>query len=161
MKTALLIAIAGSLIVANAYADDMSSGCGLGWQVTNRMSLVSSSIRGTTNVIASNTIGMTSGTSGCDQHSIVKTEKKGIHYVEANFENLMVEMAQGKGEYLEIFAILMGCTSGEVQEFSALARDRYSKIFTSDSITPVKMLKNLKEQMSTSPHLVSGCDVSV
>jgi hypothetical protein len=161
MKRSLMIAafalFFGSLA---AHAEDQSSGCGLGWQVSNKNSLLSSSIRNTTNGIASNqTFGMTSGTSGCAKHSIVQNDKKGIHYAEANFQNLQVEMAEGHGEFVENFASVLGCSPASYGEFSNTMRAHYSEIFD-ESATPSKVLTRVKGAMQAEPGLVAGCKVS-
>lgn len=58
-------------------AGDSSSGCGADWYIFKKNSLVSSSLRATTNAILLNaTFGMTFGTSNCSQHSIVKVLDK-------------------------------------------------------------------------------------
>src|SRR3954471_20570420 len=100
MKT-LLVAIALALVSSAAFASDGggSDGCGLGWQVTQKKSFLGTTTRGTTNAVVPPTFGMTSGTIGCDQHGFAKNDQKAIEFVAANYEPLMVEMAQGNGEY--------------------------------------------------------------
>jgi hypothetical protein len=68
----LLVGVAVLMTSSLAFSDDQSSGCGLGWQVTQRMSLLSSAVRTTTDWFLPNTFSMTSGTSGCAHHDIVK-----------------------------------------------------------------------------------------
>ncbi len=72
----LVFALAVSFLTLAASAEDKSSGCGLGWKVTSRQSLLSSYVRYITNAVTTSTFAMTSGTSGCDSHSIVKNDKK-------------------------------------------------------------------------------------
>lgn len=101
-----------ALVSTSVIAADGSSGCGLGWRVAPKQSLLSSMTRNTTHVILPNTFSMTFGTSGCSQHSIVKKDRAVEHFVEANFENLQIEMAQGQGESLLALSELMGCDAG-------------------------------------------------
>ena len=125
-----------------AYAADSSSGCGLGWSVFKENTLVSSSLRMTTNGLFFNqTFGMTSGTSNCARHSIVKNESKGIHFAEANFKQLAVEMAQGQGEYLQGFAVATGYI-GDMALFGKLVQANYERILPDATTTPDQMYHN-------------------
>ncbi len=137
------------LLAGTVQAEDKSSGCGLGWKVTSRNSIVSSYVRAITNASTSSTSGMTSGTSGCDNHSIVKTEKQDIHYAEANFHSLMTEMAKGQGPYLKGFAIVMGCQGAQVDSFSSLTQKNYNQIFPMNGTNPSEMLEATKQALSS------------
>src|SRR4051812_42395838 len=101
---AAAVLMIGTVLPSVSRAQDSSSGCGLGWAVSQRQSLLSSWIRNSTNVTFSNTIAMTFGTSGCARHDLVLNEKKPIYFAEANFNRLMIEMAEGHGEFLGAFA---------------------------------------------------------
>lgn len=107
----LLLVLLISIFANVSFAGDGSSGCGLGWQVAPKQSLLSSFSRSITHVFLPNTFSMTFGTSGCARHSIVKKDSAIQHFVEANFENLQIEMAQGQGENLAMLTELMGCDS--------------------------------------------------
>lgn len=133
----------------SSYAGDGSSGCGLGWQVAPRKSLVSSFTRAFTNAMTSSTIGMTLGTSGCDQHSIVMNEKKDIHYAEVNFHSLMVEMAKGQGEYVKGFAMVMGCSDAETADFAKSAQKNYNTLFPASGSNPSQLVNSMRNTMST------------
>lgn len=142
-----------------ASAADSSSGCGLGWEVTQKQSLVSSAIRSTTNVVLPNTFSMTFGTSGCSKHSIVKNEQEQKYFVEANLEQLTLEMAQGEGEYLRGFAVVMGCENA-YGDFSRVVRKNYGEIVPS-AANPSVLLENVKAQIRANPTLVRACAAAV
>lgn len=131
-----------------AQAEDKSSGCGLGWKVVQKNSLLSSYTRSITNAVTSSTFAMTSGTSGCDQHSVVLNEKKELHYAESNFHSLMTEMAQGQGEYLKGFALVMGCDSSHVSDFSQAAQKNYNNIFPASGTNPAQLVNSMKQTLS-------------
>lgn len=131
-----------------AQAEDKSSGCGLGWQVVKNHSLLSSYTRSITNASTSSTSGMTSGTSGCDRHSIVLNDKKHIHYAETNFHSLMIEMAQGQGEYLKGFALVMGCSSAQTAAFSKVAQKNYNNLFPAEGASPSGLVNTIKTTLS-------------
>lgn len=157
MKRILIIALLSAFTAVGAYADDQSSGCGLGWQVTRRNSLLSSYVRAITNATFSNTIGMTSGTSGCSRHMIVKSDKQDIHYAEANFNELMVEMASGQGEYLQGFAAVLGCDPSAYESFSGMAQSKYPEIFSPGQLSPAAMLRNVKREIRGNAELSASC----
>lgn len=106
-----IILCAALFMSAGVFAADSSSGCGVGWQVTQKTSLSASSTRSTTNAFLPNTISMTFGISGCAHHSIVKVDKEVQYFAEANLENLQLDIAQGSGESLATLTTLMGCGS--------------------------------------------------
>lgn len=140
-----LLAIAVIFFAAHAHAEDKSSGCGLGWKVTQRNSLVSSFVRALTNYTTTSTFAMTSGTSGCDHHSIVSKDKQDIHYAEANFESLMVDMAKGNGAYLQGFAMVMGCNANEAAAFSQVSQKNYDQFFPNSGTTPNELVNSVRD----------------
>jgi hypothetical protein len=142
IKSVLSVVLLLSVFTLSAHADDQSSGCGLGWQFFKKNSLVSSSLRSTTNVIALNTIAMTSGTSGCAKHDIVMKEKAALYYAEANYQKLQSEMAEGQGEHLKAFAMLLGCQGANAVQAERLLQGNYGNVFTSDQVVPSEMLNN-------------------
>ena len=152
----ILGALALCALTFNTYAADSSSGCGLGWQIFSKNSLISSSLRATTNAITLSTVGMTLGTSGCAQHSIVKNESQGIHFAEANQQQLMVEMAQGEGEFVASFATVIGC---DVASFGPAVQKNYTKIYTSEETTANEMYQNLKTAVVTDETLARACAI--
>ena len=156
LKWAVLVAVVG-LFSSTSFAEDKSSGCGLGWMILKKNSLVSSSLRATTNGIFSNSaFGMTSGTSGCAQHDIVKNDSKGIHYAEANYEKLALEMAQGRGEFLDGFAAVMGC---DTKVFNKKLQENYFQIYGQEDMTPVDMYSNVKGVILNDFDLAQSCGV--
>jgi len=131
------------LISSTAFAQDHSAGsdsCGLGWQVTKKKTFSATSTRGTTNSVIPPTFGMTSGTMGCEQHGLVKADMKSLHFADANFENLMAEIAEGQGEYLTGFIQMMGCKPS--LEVTSALQFNYSSI--SESATPGELVNKTK-----------------
>lgn len=103
------LAIAAQLGLPLAQAADSSNGCGLGWELTSKQSLLSSAIRQTTNTILPNTFSMTSGTSGCAKHEIVQNDERAVYYAVNNYDSILPEIAQGQGEFLAAFGEALGC----------------------------------------------------
>jgi hypothetical protein len=151
----VLVLLAGLLLFsAAAFASDSSSGCGLGWMILKKNSLVSSSLRATTNGIFFNaTFGMTSGTSGCAKHDIVQNEKKAIHFAEANFGKLMQEMSQGSGEYLTSFSAVLGCKNNA--GFSSAMQKNFSAV--ADATNGVALYNKVSNQFNTNLEIQKAC----
>lgn len=154
----ILVYVALIFGVAASFAEDKSSGCGLGWQVSKDKSLVSSSIRATTNnLFYLNYFGMTSGTLGCAYHSIVLNDKKSLHYAEANYNNLQVEMAEGRGETLATFAEVMGCHDSSIPAFNARVQSSYQKLFDGANDSPAVLIERVRQEIQSDASLASAC----
>lgn len=128
MKKILAVFASVALMAPMAFAGNGNSGgdgCGLGWEVYDGKSIVGTSIRGTTNSVVPPTFGMTSGTIGCDQHPIAMTQKEAVEYVSKNYEPLMIQVAQGRGEYVNAFASTMNCRDAG---FGSVLQQNYSQL---------------------------------
>ena len=155
MKKLLLI---GALLISTqAFAADSSSGCGLGWAVLKKNSLISSFTRTFINATFSSTIGMTFGTSGCSQHSIVKNESQIIHFAESNYYQLQKEIALGQGSYLTAFSGLIGC--GDSAQFNSKIQKNFDKIYPELSTTPTAALKNILQTVQGDQELSRNCHI--
>ncbi|RYZ74154.1 MAG: DUF3015 domain-containing protein [Proteobacteria bacterium] len=157
MKKFLVIALAFT-VTASSFAGDQSSGCGLGWELFKKNSLVSSFSRTITNAIASNTIAMTSGTSGCARHDIVMKHQEALHYAEANYQKLLSEVAIGSGEHLSSFVAILGCEGANGVSASALLQSQYGELFPIDSASPSHLLNESTRTIYSSP-LQSSCQL--
>ena len=70
---------------------------------------------------------MTTGTIGCDQHEIAMNNQEAVQYVAANYESLMIEAAQGNGEYVSAFGATLNCSNAQ---FGALLQKNYKALST-------------------------------
>lgn len=157
IRKLVLLAVLAGVFASQAFAEDKSSGCGLGWAVTKKQSFLGTTTRNTTNVFIPNTFGMTSGTMGCAQHSIAKKEQPAVNFVLSNYDTLQMDMAQGGGEYVTGLATLMGCGDGVQAEFGRMTQSKYREIFGNGKATPVQVFQNVKTQVQSTPALASGC----
>jgi hypothetical protein len=141
-----------------AQAADSSSGCGLGWSVTQKQSLVSSSIRSTTNTYLPNTFSMTSGTSGCAKHSIVKNDQNAVVYASNNVHSLVADMAKGEGEFLDGFAVALGCSGQSRAAFGGFVQSNFAQIqAASVSGDGVELYRAVRTQLESSPEFRGVC----
>jgi len=149
MRVFILIALLVST-VSVAQADN-STGCGLGSMIWQKNSIVSALFRATTNhSFSSQLFGITSGTSGCSQHSIVKREMYPVYYAEANLPELRHEMAYGQGEYLITFSEVLGCNPQGQAEFMKWAKSSYPVMFMNGNSSSSDLLAGLKDFKKTS-----------
>lgn len=123
----LVLSIGGQ----GALATDGSSGCGPGWYVFQESSLLSSLLRSTTNsfLYPIVTFGMTSGTSNCTQHSLVKTEQESLKYATENYYELLTDVATGRGEATATFAQIIGCSPQSIPLFQKRLRAKFNQLF--------------------------------
>ena len=99
----------GLLFSASAFAKHYgAAGCGLGSIVMGKSGnqVIASTTNGTS---GSQTFGITSGTSNCVDHHGQKMSL--TPYIETNQQQLLSEMAKGRGEALAGLAHLMGCAN--------------------------------------------------
>ena len=137
---------------------DSSTGCGLGSMIWRKNSIVSALFRATTNhSFSSQLFGITTGTSGCSQHSIVKRDMYPVYYAEANLPELRYEMAQGQGEYVATFAEVLGCSPAAQVEFTAWAQSSYPKLFSNAKANSQDFLKGLGRELKQTS-FASSCD---
>lgn len=153
----IIIGLIALISATSVFAGDSSSGCGMGWEVAKDQSLVSSSTRSLVNATFSNTIAMTLGTSGCAKHSIVKNDAKGIHYAEANMNQLAIEMARGNGEFVAGFASVFGCQNSRA--FGSMVQNKYESVLPSEKTSGVELYNNVKAQIKNNATLSSTCSL--
>ena len=122
MKLALVIS---TLFFSLAYAGNDSDSCGAGWYVTQKKSLFGTSTRGTTNGTIPPTFGMTSGTSGCAQHSLAKKEEKSKAFTYENYDSLIIDMAVGEGESLLALSSLLECD----KSFALATKENFKNLY--------------------------------
>ncbi len=138
------------LISTTLLAEDKSSGCGAGWQVTKSMTTSGSVTRSLTNATFSQSLAMTSGTSGCAKHDLVMQEKEKIHYVESNLIPLRREVAMGEGERINALAAIWGCQNAE--SVSPSLKRNYRQLFYK---------KNPSEVVQGLNTLLASCSLKV
>ncbi|MBF0298071.1 MAG: DUF3015 family protein [Oligoflexia bacterium] len=163
--TAILFLISITMVIMPltlfAAQGDTSVGCGVGWYVTKSMTTTAATTRVSTNATFSNTLAMTTGTSGCARHSIVMNDKMGLHFIAANYQNILLDVSQGNGEYLIGLSRSMGCSDKVSSVFSNETRSHFSEIFpiVNDQENHEKSLQFLKRMIKNNQVLVSSCNI--
>lgn len=161
MKRLCLASFVASAFFASVQAlgADGSSGCGPGWYVLKDNSILSSSLRATTNGILwpSTTVGMTLGTSNCAKHKLVEKEKESLHFATMAYHDLQVQMAQGKGSHLSAFAATLGCDWRAQEAFNKAIQANYDNVFPSSDVNPTGLVGNVVETIQANPELAARC----
>jgi hypothetical protein len=157
MKRILVFAVVfvmSVMLVSSAFAAKKGSsgkarnnvGCGLGtmlWQGNADNSSLFQAFQATTNgTFGSQTFGLTTGTSECDQPSTFVKNDRLNEFVVANMDNLAKDIAMGRGETLEAFAELLQIPTEKRAEFNQKMQTNFAKIFTSENVVLANVVDN-------------------
>jgi hypothetical protein len=146
--------------LAMAANPDTGPGCGLGklaWaEYKGQKEIAPQVLMATTNGTGMNTIGISSGTSGCTNDGKIMSEHKTTVFASLNFEALSAEMAQGQGEHLTSLATLMGVPADRHAEFFAMTQERYTSLVQAGEASPVALVKSLNDAIAGHPVLAQA-----
>jgi hypothetical protein len=133
---------------AAAYGD---AGCGLGSLVFGNQAGVVQVLAATTNgTSASQTFGITSGTSNCAPVAFAEGTKV---FVEANREVVAKEISRGSGESIGALAVINGCR--DVRGVGAALQREFASIFPSEQATSAQVTAGILRTLYADPAL--GC----
>jgi hypothetical protein len=152
MKTLMLFALIFSPAAAFASSAGGSDGCGLGWEITKKKSFLGTTTRGTTNSFVPPTFGMTTGSIGCDRHSLAAADKGALELVATHYDALLLDMARGQGETVTALAHVLGC-GGNSASFSAMTQENFESL--TDGASVVELVRRLKSEAALRTDLQS------
>jgi hypothetical protein len=149
-----LMALGASQAKASPYG---TAGCGLGSIVFGDDQGIVQIFAATTNgTFATQTFGITSGTSNCiDTGHSASVDQEA--FVKMNYASLARDAAAGKGEYLSAFATLLGCEAPAHAELFSVAHANQSSIFTDDA-QPTAVLESMKAAAKQDETLRNSCN---
>ena len=81
-------------------------------------------------------------------NGLLKAEYKALAFAAVNRENLLQDMARGRGEYLESMGKLLGVPSSQEQEFYGRAQRRTSEFTLAERPKPVEIVTALRYDWS-------------
>jgi len=137
-----------------------AAGCGLGSMIVGPGNGITQVFAATTNgTFGSQTLGITSGTSNCGDHGLVKTSKEREVFAQENYTSLVKEMAQGKGENLSTLANLYQCPAAKHTEFGAMVQAKFDSLVASEQTTSAELLSKLENQLAGNPALATSCNI--
>ncbi len=135
------------------------AGCGLGsllfWGDNEPVAQV---LAATTNgTFATQTFGISSGTSNCVSGGVLRAEHEQAAFAEVNFEDLKRNMAAGGGEYLRSFSTLLGCEEWAKPAFFKMTQERFDRISPSEKAGPIELVVATKAEIRANPALALAC----
>jgi len=135
------------------------AGCGLGSLIFGPDNEpVAQVLAATTNgTFATQTFGITSGTSNCVDGGVIRAEREQAAFAEVNFDDLKRNMAAGGGEYLRSFSSLLGCEESARPAFFKMTQDRFEAILPSEKAGPIDLVVATKVQIRANPTLARAC----
>lgn len=155
-KKLLAVTLVGLFpITAMAAGENNVGSCGWGSKVFDGQRAIAPQVlAATTNGTSGNqTFGITSGTSGCTQDGVVKSNWKTAMFIDGNKEKLARDMSIGHGETLHSLAQLMGVRDEHKPAFFAAAKENFDRIFASEHVTTEQIMASLKEVLAESQNL--------
>lgn len=112
----------------------------------------------TTNAtFASQTFGITSGTSNCTSGGVLRAEREQAAFAEVNFHDLKRNMAAGGGEFLASFSTLLGCEEGARPALYKMTQEKYPAMVPSENTGPIEMVVAIKAQIRSDARLAGAC----
>jgi hypothetical protein len=154
MKRLLALAV---LVLAPAvsHAADNVGTCGWGSKLMEGNKGIAPQVLAvTTNGTSGNqTFGISSGTSGCTQDGVVRSNWKTAMFVDANKSKLALDSSRGEGESLEALASLIGIEKADRGAFFSLAKTSLTGIFSDSTASTEQVMNGLRLAFSSSPLL--------
>lgn len=142
MKRLIFAVVLG--ISSSAAMADSASNCGWGSMLFDGQSGKPSNILAmTTNgSTGNNTIGVTSGTNGCDGGTIQYGGKEMVK-VGAVMDEFSEDVARGDGEVLTAVAVTLGVSPADRGYFKQTMQSNFTTIFPTDNVTQEEVLANM------------------
>jgi hypothetical protein len=130
-----------------------TAGCGLGSLVFGNQPGAVQILAATTNgTFASQTFGITTGTSNCGSGLVAMGTK---NFVEANRETLAKDMSRGQGETIGALTVMAGCSDSRA--VGAALQSNFDQIFPSEQATSDDVAKALLKTLGADKSL--GCQL--
>lgn len=151
---ALALCCSGTGFAAQKYG---AAGCGLGSIVIGTKKGMTQIFAATTNhTSASQTFGITTGTSNCLPPGEMADLRLQQSFVAANIAGLQTDIARGEGESLRAFSQTLGCTDESFENVALTLKASYAQIFAAPGSLAV--LSASKEQIRQQTSLVIACN---
>lgn len=156
--TALALTLGLTLGAGDAFARSYGmAGCGLGSVIIGADGFLQIFAATTNGTFASQTFGITTGTSNCVRSGVVMADKEQEAFFESNYDELSGDIARGGGEHLEALSGLFGCSAEIRPVLFQQAQASYETIFPSERTTPIQALYLLKVTLSQDDRIAAAC----
>jgi len=151
---AVLVTASASTVDAAGYGQ---AGCGLGSMIIKGQGKVQIFAATTNGTFATQTFGISSGTSNCTSGGVVKADREQEAFVEANRDNLSADMAAGNGQYLEAFAELLGCDASVKPALYSYTQKHFEAIVPANADNTDEMLYVYKYNLAQNDSFATNC----
>lgn len=153
-KKMIFAAVMMALPVAGMAAQNVGE-CGWGSKLFDGQEGVAPQVLAvTTNgTFGNQTFGISSGTSGCTQDGVVRSNWKTAMFIEKNKTRLSENMSVGHGEALDSLASLMGVSEADKPAFERVAKENFSRVFPSADVTTQQIMASLREVLKNNDQL--------
>lgn len=147
---ALVAATVSSVAMAAGYG---TAGCGLGSLLFDDQKGMIQILAATTNgTFASQTFGITTGTSNCTDTA--EGAKAAKVFIEANREALAKDMSRGTGETITSLTSIAGCN--DAMTVGATLQKNFTTIFPNENVSNDDLVKNVLTTLKTDKTLACG-----
>lgn len=152
MKKTLLVAIL--LFPAVAMAQNVGN-CGWGSKLFDGQKGIPAQVLAvTTNGTSGNqTFAISSGTSGCTQDGVVRTNWKTAAFIDNNMNKLAKDMSRGEGESLEALASVVGVDKADTPVFKRTLQANFANIFSAEQASSEQVYSNIKNVLASNKEL--------
>lgn len=149
-KLITVLSLVVALPTAALAANDNVGGCGVGSLIFKGQSGIGPQVLAvTTNGSFGNqTFGISTGTLGCSQDGVVRSNMKTAMFIDSNKDKLARDMSVGSGEALAALAHLLGVESQDQVAFNRLTKDNMARIFTTESVATEQVIVALREVLA-------------
>jgi hypothetical protein len=154
-KLAVVALMVAFPVGAMAAGENNTGSCGWGAKLFDgQRGIAPQVLAATTNGTSGNqTFGITSGTSGCTQDGVVKSNWKTAMFIDGNKTKLARDMSTGSGESLESLAKLIGIQDQHKAAFFQVTKENFARIFATDNMTTDQIMASLKQVLATDSQL--------
>lgn len=137
--------IALVLLIPNfAFAQNVGK-CGFGSKLfEGQRGIAPQVLAVTTNGTFFNTVGITSGTSGCTQDGVVRSNWKTVAYIDSNMTKIAKDMSRGEGESLDSLASVIGVKKSDNFTFKVAMKENFNSIFSSSNVDSQAVYLSIK-----------------
>src|SRR3972149_1824614 len=135
MKSLALALVLAMAPVGVALADN-DVGCGVGTQIFEGQKGLGPKLGASfTNGLTFQSISITFGGMGCNGRDTVTADAELRKFAAGSFDRLVRDMANGDGETLAAFSLLLGVDEADQARFFAFTQSHFGDLFPSDRTT--------------------------
>jgi hypothetical protein len=144
MNKLLGTVLSAALVSSFALAD--SVGCGVGSKIFDGQKGVAPQVLAvTTNGILGNqTFGISSGTLGCQQNGVIKSQWASNRFIDSNMTRLAQDISKGEGESLASLAGLYNVAPTDKSRFMSTLQTHFNDIYTTPEVSSAVVAQNIQ-----------------